>query len=54
MTLFRSQDGALQATVGGVQRLVELAIQKDLGWLEKDLRALSRFDALYAPRGAGD
>jgi ATP-dependent helicase HrpA len=34
-----------------VQRLVELAIQKDLAWLERDLRALSRFDALYAPLG---
>ena len=34
-----------------MQRLVELAIQKDLAWLEKDLRALSRFDALYAPLG---
>ena len=34
-----------------MQRLVELAIQKDLAWLERDLRALSRFDALYAPLG---
>jgi ATP-dependent helicase HrpA len=34
-----------------VQRLVELAIQKDLAWLEKDLRALSRYDALYSPLG---
>jgi ATP-dependent helicase HrpA len=30
---------------------VELAIQKDLAWLEKDLRALSRYDSLYAPLG---
>jgi ATP-dependent helicase HrpA len=33
---------------------VELAIQKDLAWLEKDLRGLSRFDSLYAPLGGGD
>ena len=49
--LFRSPDQAQTASLAGVQRLVELAIQKDLAWLEKDLRALSRFDALYAPLG---
>ena len=49
--LFRSPDQARSASLPGVQRLVELAIQKDLGWLEKDLRALARFDALYAPLG---
>ena len=49
--LFRSPDLARAASLTGVQRLVELAIQKDLAWLEKDLRALSRFDALYAPLG---
>lgn len=52
--LFRSPDQARAASWTGVQRLVELAIQKDLAWLEKDLRALSRFDALYAPLGGGD
>ena len=49
--LFRSPDRARDSSLTGVQRLVELAIQKDLAWLEKDLRALSRFDALYAPLG---
>jgi len=49
--LFRSRDLARAASLIGVQRLVELAIQKDLAWLERDLRALSRFDALYAPMG---
>ena len=52
--LFRSPDPARAASLTGVQRLVELAIQKDLAWLEKDLRALSRFDALYRPLGDGD
>jgi ATP-dependent helicase HrpA len=28
-------------------------VQKDLAWLEKDLRALSRFDALYSSLGDG-
>jgi ATP-dependent helicase HrpA len=49
--LFRTVDQAGAASLTGVQRLMELAIQKDLAWLEKDLRALSRFDALYAPLG---
>ena len=49
--LIRSPELARTTSFRGVQRLVELAIQKDLAWLEKDLRALSRFDALYAPLG---
>jgi ATP-dependent helicase HrpA len=49
--LFRGRDLARAASLTGVQRLVELGIQKDLAWLEKDLRALSRFDSLYAPLG---
>jgi len=49
--LFRSPELVRTDSRRGVQRLVELAIQKDLAWLERDLRALSRFDALYAPMG---
>ncbi|HZF71822.1 MAG TPA: ATP-dependent RNA helicase HrpA [Gemmatimonadaceae bacterium] len=49
--LFRSQDAARAASIHGVQRLAELAIEKDLAWIEKDLRALSRFGSLYAPLG---
>src|SRR5262249_11892031 len=52
--LFRTLDQARDASLAGVQRLVELAIQKDLAWLEKDLRALSRFDALYMPLGSNE
>ena len=48
LRLFRSADLARTATLGGIQRLVELALQKDFAWLQKDLRALSRFDALAA------
>jgi ATP-dependent helicase HrpA len=44
--LFRSQEAGRRASIRGLQRLVELALQKDLAWLQKDLRALSRFDAL--------
>ncbi len=49
--LFRSPTLARAASLGGIQRLVELAVQKDLAWLEKDLRGLSRFDAQYAAVG---
>jgi ATP-dependent helicase HrpA len=49
--LFRDVELAQIASLRGVQRLVELAIQKDIAWLEKDLHALSRYDALYAPLG---
>lgn len=52
--LFRSEELARNASIDGLQRLVELAIQKDLAWLEKDLRALVRYDALYASIGSGD
>jgi ATP-dependent helicase HrpA len=49
--LFRSQDDARHAGLAGLQRLVELAILKDLAWLEKDLRALDRLEPLYASLG---
>ncbi|HWH69363.1 MAG TPA: DUF3418 domain-containing protein, partial [Candidatus Sulfotelmatobacter sp.] len=46
LRLFRSQAEARRVSLGGIQRLVELAIQKDLAWLQKDLRALSRLEPL--------
>jgi ATP-dependent helicase HrpA len=54
LRLFRSAALAREASFNGVNRLIELALQKDLAWLQKDLRALCRFDALYAPLGASD
>ena len=50
--LFHDVALARAASLAGVQRLVELAIEKDLGWLERDLRGLSRFHSLYAPLGS--
>jgi ATP-dependent helicase HrpA len=52
--LFRSRDLAREATLGGVGRLIELALQKDLAWLQKDLRSLTQLNALCAPVGSGD
>lgn len=48
LRLFRTEDLARQASLGGVQKLVELALSKDFAWLHRDLRALNRFDALAA------
>ena len=48
LKLFRSQEAARRASLGGIQRLVALALQKDLAWLHKDLRALAQFAPLLA------
>jgi ATP-dependent helicase HrpA len=48
LRLFRSAELARQATLEGIQRLVELALSKDFAWLNKDLRVLNRFAALTA------
>ncbi|HEY9509188.1 MAG TPA: DUF3418 domain-containing protein, partial [Verrucomicrobiae bacterium] len=52
--LFRTPTLARDASLGGLQRLIELAIQRDLGWLEKDLRALNKLESLFAPLGNGE
>jgi ATP-dependent helicase HrpA len=41
LRLFRSADAARSASLPAVHRLLELALQKDLAWLHKDLRALA-------------
>lgn len=46
LRLFHSAEAARRASVGGIQRLVALALQKDLAWLQKDLRALAQFGPL--------
>jgi ATP-dependent helicase HrpA len=48
LRLFRTADLSKLATLGGIQKLVELALSKDFAWLQKDLRELNRFDALAA------
>jgi ATP-dependent helicase HrpA len=51
--LFPSSVAARRASLPAWQRLVELDLQKDFAWLERDLRALTRFDALAAAVGGG-
>jgi ATP-dependent helicase HrpA len=52
--LFRSPELARTASLCGVRRLIELALAKDIAWLQKDLRGLSKLNPLYAPIGSGD
>jgi ATP-dependent helicase HrpA len=54
LRLFRSPDLAREASAIGVGRLIELALQKDLAWLQKDLRSLTQLKDLYAPVGPTD
>jgi ATP-dependent helicase HrpA len=41
LRLFRSAEAARRASLAGVRHLVEIALQKDLAWLQKDLRGLA-------------
>jgi ATP-dependent helicase HrpA len=45
--LFRNSEARRRAHRAAFERLVELALQKDLAWLEKDLRALTRLEPLF-------
>lgn len=44
--LFRDRETSRRSSLGGVQRLVEIVLEKDLAWLRKDLRALARLEPL--------
>ncbi|HEY5909065.1 MAG TPA: ATP-dependent RNA helicase HrpA [Verrucomicrobiae bacterium] len=44
--LFPAPQAARAASLPGVGRLIEIALQRDLGWLQKDLRSLSRVEPL--------
>jgi ATP-dependent helicase HrpA len=46
LRLFRSREAAQASSLAGIRSLVEFAVQKDLAWLQKDLRALVKFDPL--------
>ena len=48
LRLFRAEDLARQASLGGIQKLVELALAKDFAWLHRDLRELNRCEPLVA------
>ncbi len=49
LQLFRSGAAAREASLAGIRCLIEMAVQKELAWLQKDLRILARLE----PRLAG-
>jgi len=52
LRLFGTDSSAQQASRAGLSRLLELALQREFAWLQKDLRAVSRFALLYSPLGS--
>ena len=52
--LFPGAEAARRVSLAGLQRLVELSLQRDLGWLQKDLRALVKFDLMLVGWMTGD
>ena len=52
--LFRTAASARAASRDGFQRLVERSLQKDLAWLEKDLRGLDRLHASFGSPATAD
>ncbi|MCK6500913.1 MAG: DUF3418 domain-containing protein, partial [Nitrospira sp.] len=49
--LHRTPSAAREGNLAGFHRLLEFALQKELAWLRKDLRALSKFGPPYAALG---
>jgi ATP-dependent helicase HrpA len=47
LKLFRTLDDAARATPAGFSRLVELGLNRQMGWVQKDLRSLEKHPALY-------
>jgi ATP-dependent helicase HrpA len=47
-------EAARESSVAGLQRLVALVLAKEFAWLQRDLRALGRLDALYGPIGSAE
>lgn len=54
LRLFKTPREARVASQRAVPRLAELALQKELAWIEKDLRGLNKVAALYLPLGPAD
>ncbi len=54
LRLFRRLNEAETASRIGLRRLAELVLPKELAWLQKDLRGLTRFAPLYATLGDTD
>lgn len=54
LRLFKTPREARAGSHKAVQRLAELAFQKEFAWLEKDLRGLDKVKAFYLPLGSSE
>jgi ATP-dependent helicase HrpA len=54
LRLFRQKGEAVTATQPALERLAEFAMEKELAWLQRDLRALDKVRDLYITIGSGD
>ena len=54
LRLFRNRTEAVQASALGVVHMGELALARELAWLQKDLRALNSVKDLYITLGPAD
>ena len=54
LRLFRRGEEAVAAMRGAVPRLAERVMQRELAWLERDLRQLRQQGVLYASLGSGE
>lgn len=54
LRLFRNRDDAIAASQSGLRRLAELALQKELAWLQKDMRDLGKVKDLYITLGPAE
>ncbi|HOA60356.1 MAG: ATP-dependent RNA helicase HrpA [Verrucomicrobia bacterium] len=54
LRLFRTAAAAIEAHAGGVRRLLEMGLQRELAWLAKDLRGLNQWRLLYITIGPVD
>ncbi|HTG45369.1 MAG TPA: DUF3418 domain-containing protein, partial [Verrucomicrobiae bacterium] len=54
LRLLRNRAEAIRQSQPGLSRLAELAFQRDLAWLEKDLKALNPVKDLYITLGSSD
>jgi ATP-dependent helicase HrpA len=54
LKLYRNREDAMAVSQAGLRRLGELALQKELAWLQKDLRDLSKVKDLYITLGSGE
>ncbi len=54
LRVFRNRQEAIAATQPAIARLAERAFERELAWLQKDLRALNTVKDLYVTLGPGD